>query len=349
MSTEASRLPDAIAASAARNKPELADDAFGGALVPEEPINILLVDDEAKNLTVLESVLDNPQYRLVRAESADQALLALIEEEFALLVLDIQMPGMNGFELAQMIKQRKKTADLPIIFLTAYYSQDEHVLEGYSSGAVDYLHKPINPTILRSKVAIFADLHRKTRECSLANRALLDEVTHRRRTEAELHQLTEELERRVVDRTAELVQANAALRESEERLKLAQSAGGVGVWDWNALTGEMYWSESMWMIYGVEPVPAAEIRDRWVALVHPDDRERIRTAILEPFDCDVNLFRGEFRFIAPGGSVRWIECVARRERDASGSPVRMLGINIGSQEFSNLRLHHRPRTALHVG
>ena len=108
------------------------------------PINILIVDDEPKNLTVLETVLDDPGYRLVRAESADEALLALVAEEFALLILDIRMPGMTGFELAQMIKERKKTARVPIIFLTAYYNEDQHVLEGYGSGAVDYLHKPVN-------------------------------------------------------------------------------------------------------------------------------------------------------------------------------------------------------------
>ena len=124
------------------------------------PINILIVDDEPKNLTVLETVLDDPGYRMVRAESADQALLALVVEEFALLILDIRMPGMTGFELAQMIKGRKKTARVPIIFLTAYYNEDQHVLEGYGTGAVDYLHKPVNAAILRSKVAVFAELHR---------------------------------------------------------------------------------------------------------------------------------------------------------------------------------------------
>src|SRR5262249_11947868 len=126
----------------------------------DELISILLVDDEPKNLTVLETVLEDPGYRLVCAQSAEQALLALVAEEFALLVLDIHMPQMRGFELAQLVKQRKKTAALPIIFLTAYYSEDQHVLEGYGTGAVDYLHKPINPAILRSKVAVFAELHK---------------------------------------------------------------------------------------------------------------------------------------------------------------------------------------------
>src|SRR5471030_3290209 len=135
----------------------------------DAPINILLVDDEPKNLTVLETILDDPGYRLIRAESADQALLALVVEEFALLILDIRMPGMTGFELAKMIKERRKTARVPIIFLTAYFNEDQHILEGYGTGAVDYLHKPVNPVVLRSKVAIFADLHRKSRESEAAS------------------------------------------------------------------------------------------------------------------------------------------------------------------------------------
>ena len=148
------------------------------------PINILIVDDEPGNLVVLETLLDDPGYRLVRANSAEQALLALLAEDFALLILDIGMPGMSGLELARMIKLRKKTAAIPIIFLTAYYNEDANVLEGYGTGAVDYLHKPVNVAILRSKVAVFADLHR-------ANLALLAEVRRRRHAEEALRALTQ--------------------------------------------------------------------------------------------------------------------------------------------------------------
>lgn len=184
------------------------------------PINILIVDDEPKNLTVLEAVLDDPGYRLVRAETADQALLALVVEEFALLILDIRMPGMTGFELAQMIKERKKTAGVPIIFLTAYFNEDQHVLAGYGTGAVDYLHKPVNPSILRSKVAVFAELYRKSRECSLANRALLVEVTQRRRVEEQLRDLNATLEQRVSERTQALTTASEALNRSEAKFRM---------------------------------------------------------------------------------------------------------------------------------
>jgi signal transduction histidine kinase len=191
---------------------------------PDERINILIVDDEPKNLTVLESVLDHPRYRLVRASSADEALMALVAEDFALLVLDINMPDMNGFELAQMVKSRKRSASIPIIFLTAYYSEDQHVLEGYSTGAVDYLHKPINSTILRSKVAVFADLYCKSRECEVVNRSLTVEVAEHRRAQDDLRQLTHELEQRVAERTEELLKSNTVLTATILELTQAEDA-----------------------------------------------------------------------------------------------------------------------------
>jgi signal transduction histidine kinase len=183
------------------------------------PINILIVDDEPKNLTVLESVLNDPSYRIVRAASADEALLALIDREFALLVLDIQMPGMTGFELAQMIKTRKKTAHVPIIFLTAYYNEDAHILEGYDTGAVDYLHKPVNPVVLRSKVSVFVDLYRKNREVVAANSVLSNEVVRRRHIEGQLRELNQTLEERVDERTEELRLHAARLRRANEALE----------------------------------------------------------------------------------------------------------------------------------
>jgi signal transduction histidine kinase len=154
------------------------------------PVSVLLVDDEARNLDALESVLDNPEYHLVRAQDAEQALLALIQTDFAVIVLDVRMPNMSGLQLAQVIKQRKKTQHIPIIFLTAYYQEDEHMIQGYGAGAVDYLNKPFNPVVMRSKVAVFVDLYRKTR-------ALESEIAGRKRLEAEIAEVAEREQRRL--------------------------------------------------------------------------------------------------------------------------------------------------------
>ena len=185
---------------------------------PDElPVNILIVDDEPRNLTVLETVLDDPGYRLVRAGSGEQALLELMATDFAVLVLDVRMPGMTGFELAQMIKERKKTAHVPIIFLTAFYNEDQHILEGYDRGAVDYLHKPVNAAVLRSKVAVFAAMHRNGRALELANRRLQSEITERLRVEAHLQELTQSLDHQVVERTNALEVSHAQLRDADRR------------------------------------------------------------------------------------------------------------------------------------
>ncbi len=148
-----------------------------------KPVSILLVDDEAKNLVALESILESQEYRLVKAETADQALMALMQGEFAAIVLDVQMPGLSGIELAKLIKQRKKTQHIPILFLTAYFQEDEHVILGYDVGAVDYLTKPVNPAVLRSKVGVFVDLFRKTRALAEINSAMADEIIERQRAE----------------------------------------------------------------------------------------------------------------------------------------------------------------------
>ena len=185
--------------------------------VGTDRVNILIVDDEPKNLVVLETVLDDPGYNLIRATSGEEALLSLMAHEFAVLVLDVRMPGMTGFELAQLVKERKKTARVPIIFLTAYFNEDQHVMEGYGTGAVDYLLKPVNAGVLRSKVAVFADVYRKGRALEVANRALLAEVGERRRAEARLSELNDTLESRVTERTNELAQREEQLREANRR------------------------------------------------------------------------------------------------------------------------------------
>src|SRR5262245_5555199 len=129
----------------------------------EAPVDILLVDDNEANLQALAAVLEGYGEHLVKARSGPEALLRLLEREFAVVLLDVQMPGMDGFETAEMIRARGRSHDTPIVFLTAFGQTDEQVLRGYALGAVDYVFKPIAPEILRSKVAVFAELVRRRR------------------------------------------------------------------------------------------------------------------------------------------------------------------------------------------
>ncbi|MGH7943091.1 MAG: response regulator [Limisphaerales bacterium] len=170
-----------------------------------EPVNILLVDDESRNLDALECVLDSLKgLRLFRALRAEDALMALLQNEFACIVLDIQMPGMGGLELARHIKARKRNQNIPILFLTAYFLDEKDVISGYGAGAVDYLTKPINPEILKSKVGAFADLFRTARALAAANAALEVEITQRKIAEEALREMNNTLEATVRERTSEL-------------------------------------------------------------------------------------------------------------------------------------------------
>jgi signal transduction histidine kinase len=172
-------------------------------------VKILLVDDYRANLDALEVMLESSGCTLVRAESAEEGLLALLRHEFAAMIVDIKMPTMNGIELARLVKQRKRTEHIPILFLTAHAVDEHDVLLGYGAGAVDYLSKPINAEILRSKVAVFVDLFRKTRELARLNEVLETQIAERLKAQTALEAANDELERRVQERTM-------ALREAKE-------------------------------------------------------------------------------------------------------------------------------------
>ena len=131
-----------------------------------EKANILLVDDRPENLVALEAILGSLNQKLVPARSGDAALKALLSDEFAVILLDVVMPGMDGFETAAHIKRRPRTRDVPIIFLTALNSEPDFAFRSYSAGAVDYIAKPFDPWVLRAKVSVFVDLYKKNRQLS---------------------------------------------------------------------------------------------------------------------------------------------------------------------------------------
>jgi PAS domain S-box-containing protein len=156
----------------------------------DQVVDILLVDDRAENLLALEAILEPLGQRLVRAQSGEDALRCLLDDEFAVILLDVQMPRMNGFETARMIKSRERTKFIPIIFLTAISKEDEYVFHGYSVGAVDYIFKPFQPEILRSKVQVFVELYRQRRRIAQQEQRLRDIE----RTELEIKHMRELLD-----------------------------------------------------------------------------------------------------------------------------------------------------------
>ncbi|MEF2967546.1 response regulator [Paenibacillus sp. M1] len=152
----------------------------------QEPIHILLVDDRPENLMALEAVLESEQYILVKATSGEEALRYLLKDEFAVIVLDVQMPGLDGIETAKLIKARDKTKDIPIIFISANSKEAEHLFAGYSAGAIDYMVKPFIPQILKSKIEGFVDMY-LTNQRLKTQSALLQQKT------LELERINEEL------------------------------------------------------------------------------------------------------------------------------------------------------------
>lgn len=180
----------------------------------EKP-TVLVVDDDSKNLLAIESVLNGASYRLIKAQTGAEALMALMNGDFAAIVLDVQMPDMSGIELARMIKERKRTQHIPIIFLTAHYREDEHAVIGYDVGAVDYLTKPINPAVLRSKVNVFVDLFGKTRALADMNSTRQAAEEALRIANMELAARNEALEREAEERERR-IRAESAQAEAEE-------------------------------------------------------------------------------------------------------------------------------------
>ncbi|GAA2102980.1 response regulator [Actinomadura alba] len=130
----------------------------------DDKAKILLVDDREENLIALEAILSSLDQDLVRATSGEEALKALLTGEYAVILLDVVMPSMDGFETARDIKRRKKTRDVPIIFLTAVNSDPDYAFRGYAAGAVDFIAKPFDPWVLRAKVSVFVELHNKNRQ-----------------------------------------------------------------------------------------------------------------------------------------------------------------------------------------
>src|SRR5215212_7755246 len=162
---------------------------------------ILLVDDREDNLLSIETILEQDGYIFIRANSGREALKILLKEyDFALILMDVKMPNLNGFETATLIYERQKLRHIPIIFITANNYGDENIFKGYQAGAVDYIYKPINPDLLRAKVNVFIDLYKKNhrllaqeQKLMSANENLEKEIEERKKSEQQVTQLNLQL------------------------------------------------------------------------------------------------------------------------------------------------------------
>lgn len=267
-------------------------------------VKILLVDDQPGKLLTYEAVLKDLDETLVKAGSAQEAFSHLLRNDFAVVLIDVCMPEFDGYQLAAMIRDHPRFEKTPIIFISAVYLSDFDRLRGYESGAVDYVPVPVVPEILRAKVKVFVDLHRKT---------------------LELARLNQELENRVARRTAELRASNEKLQESEARLTVASEAAEFGTYECNLRKGRIYCSAQMRRLLECDAEEELDF-ERFLEFIHPADHAAVRRYIFGSQRGE-NRKRIEFRSLRPDGTSRWLLDCGRASFHDEGEtlPTRVIG------------------------
>ena len=304
-------------------------------MAAQEKVNVLLVDDQPAKLLSYEVILQELGESLIKTSSAREAFEFLLKNDVAVVLVDVCMPDLDGFQLAAMIRDHPRFQKTAIIFISAIHLTDVDRLRGYEMGAVDYVPVPVVPEVLRAKVRVFAELFRKTRQ---------------------LHQLNLELERRVAERTAELKSSTARLLQSEQLRSLALAAGQMGSWDWDAVSGGFTWDEGQCRIFGIDPKRFSLTPESVRAMIHPEDWQRLRAALAGVSEHG-QTFQTEFRVYRPGGEMRWCIGAAAASIDARRQVVGLSGVTVditdrkSAEERQNLlvrEVDHRARNALAV-
>src|SRR5438876_5778757 len=302
-------------------------------MMDHEKVNILLVDDQPAKLLAYEVILKELGENLVAVASGREALEYLLKNEVAVILLDVCMPELDGFELAAMIREHPRFQKTAMIFISAIQVSDIDRLRGYEMGAVDYVPVPVVPEVLRAKIKVFAELYRKTRQ---------------------LERLNVELEDRVRARTAELEESHARLLESEQRRTLAIAAGKMGSWDCDWVNGDWMWDAGQYQILGLEPGSFELTPANIQTLFHPDDVQVLHKAWTR-FARGAKSYEAEFRIVRPDGEVRWCAGTAAATVDKGGHIVRVSGVTVDiterkrAEERQNLltrEVDHRAKNAL---
>jgi CheY-like chemotaxis protein len=272
-----------------------------------ERARVLLVDDDERNLLAIATVLEDLG-EVVLARSGEEALRHLLKGEFAVILLDVYMPGMDGYETAQIIRSREQTKGIPIVFLSAVNKETEHQLRGYAMGAVDYVFKPVDPVILRSKVAVFVELFEKSKEVERKARheqALLDANL---RANAERLRAEQEL-RRAEQRQAAIIQSLPIMLYLEPYDSVRRAPN--------------YFSGDLEAITGVSYEDLQANPETWGERLHPDDREKVRNALKAR--SVTGRFSIEYRWQCADGTYKHFLDQAVLLKDPEGRPVEFAG------------------------
>jgi PAS domain S-box-containing protein len=262
-----------------------------------EPIHVLIVDDTPQNLVTLEAILDDPGIVLVPAKSGREALRCLLRQDFAAILLDVNMPDMDGFEAATLIRQRPSSARTPILFLTAYPGEAP-LTRAYALGAVDYILTPVQPEVLRAKVGVFADLYRKSREIARQAERLRDAEGQLRR------------------------QAEERLRESEGRFQVLCTSAPLAIFQADVDGRCVYMSRPWEAITGQEAAGAAGYG--WLETISPGRADEALDTWREAVAAG-RLWSHEDRAASCDGSPRWLHVMASPIAGASGVPIGYVG------------------------
>jgi len=305
----------------------------------ESKINVLLVDDQPGKLLSYEVMLEPLGENLIKASCAKEALEHLLKHDIAVVLVDVCMPDLDGFELAAMIREHPRFQKTAIIFISAIHLSEMDYLRGYSAGAVDYVPVPVVPDVLRAKVRVFAELYRKTRE---------------------LEQLNRELEQRIHERTAALEASTERLLQSERGRSLALAAGNMGSWEYDVADERWSWDEGHCRIFGLDAssldsqvfVPN---RDLIRSFFNQRDWEDLMGA-MGSLSAEHSTLHRELRIVRADGETRWCIVSAAGSFD-HGKLVRVDGVTTDVSERKNAEsrqtllareVDHRARNALAI-
>jgi PAS domain S-box-containing protein len=278
--------------------------------VLSEAVNILLVDDQPSKLMSYEVILRDLNENLISATSANEALAVLLKTDVAVVLVDVCMPDLDGFELVQLIREHPRFQNIAVIFISAVLLSDLDRIRGYAFGAVDYVPVPVVPQILRAKVRVFIDLHRKARE---------------------LERIAATLEQSVAERTSELEASTLQLRKSEEQFRQALSAANMGTWRHDLTEQVSQRDKNLNAILGLKPIDTAYPTSEWLERIHEDDVKTVTEAWQKAI-ASRGAYEAELRIMRSDGTIRWLREQGHYVPGIDGLPGSLTGLALDITE-----------------